>query len=145
VTSADPTPVRGSWRLSLQELAERAGAPVERLERLVELGILAPADTEEPFRSGDMPEPLEYQGPLAIRQFLSTVPAGGALERFRLVPTRANGQPAFGRYLRDAHAPIVRAYGLMVLTLSGSRVAAITGFPDTSVFRSFGLPRTLRE
>jgi hypothetical protein len=33
----------------------------------------------------------------------------------------------------------------MVLTLSGDRVAAITGFPDTSVFASFGLPRTLRE
>ena len=54
MTTADPTPVRGSWRLSLQELAERAGAPVERLERLVELGILAPAETEEPFRSGDI-------------------------------------------------------------------------------------------
>jgi RNA polymerase sigma-70 factor (ECF subfamily) len=91
------------------------------------------------------PEPLEYQGPVAIGGFLSTVPAGGALERFRLVPTRANGQPAFGCYLRDAHAPIAHAYGLMVLTLSGDRIAAITGFPDTSVFRSFGLPRTLRD
>ncbi|HWN21323.1 MAG TPA: sigma-70 family RNA polymerase sigma factor [Gaiellaceae bacterium] len=91
------------------------------------------------------PEPLEYQGPLAISQFLSTVPAGGALERFRLVPTRANGQPAFACYLRDPHAPIARAYGLMVLTLRGCRVTAITGFPDTGVFRSFGLPRTLRE
>jgi len=91
------------------------------------------------------PEPLEYRGPLAIGQFLSTVPAGGALDRFRLVPTRANGQPAFGCYLRDPHAPVGHAYGLMVLTLRGDRVAAITGFPDTSVFRSFGLPRTLRE
>jgi RNA polymerase sigma-70 factor (ECF subfamily) len=91
------------------------------------------------------PEPLEYQGPEAIGAFLATVPAGGALERFRLVPTRANGQPAFGCYLRDLHAPIARAYGLMVLTLAGDRVAAITGFPDTSVFQSFGLPRTLRE
>ena len=91
------------------------------------------------------PEPLEYQGPLAIGRFLSTVPAGGALERFRLVPTRANGQPAFGCYLRDPHAPVAHAYGLMVLTLRGDRVAAITGFPDTSVFRSFGLPRTLPE
>ena len=89
------------------------------------------------------PAPLEYQGADAIGQFLSTVPAGGALERFRLVPTRANGQPAFGCYLRDQHAPIAHAYGLMVLTLRGDRVAAITGFPDTSVFRSFGLPRTL--
>jgi hypothetical protein len=91
------------------------------------------------------PEPVEFQGPLAIGRFLSTVPAGGALERFRLVPTRANGQPAFGCYLRDPHAPVAHAYGLMVLTLEGDRVAAITGFPDTSVFRSFGLPRTLRD
>jgi RNA polymerase sigma-70 factor (TIGR02960 family) len=91
------------------------------------------------------PEPLEYQGPAAIARFLSTVPAGGRLDLFRLVPTRANGQPAFGCYLRDPHSPIAHAYGLMVLTLRGGRVAAITGFPDTSVFPHFGLPRTLRE
>jgi RNA polymerase sigma-70 factor (ECF subfamily) len=91
------------------------------------------------------PEPLEYQGPRAIGEFLAAVPAGGALERFRLVPTRANGQPAFGCYLRDPHAPVARAYGLMVLTLAGDRVAAITGFADTSVFQSFGLPRMLPE
>jgi hypothetical protein len=44
-----------------------------------------------------------------------------------------------------ARAPIAHAYGLMVLTLRGDRVAAITGFADTSVIRSFGLPRTLPE
>jgi RNA polymerase sigma-70 factor (TIGR02960 family) len=91
------------------------------------------------------PQPLEYVGPGAIGEFLSTVPAGGQLDRFRLVPTRANGQPAFGCYMRDPHAPVAHAYGLMVLTLSGSRVAAITGFPDTGVFPHFGLPRTLRD
>jgi hypothetical protein len=91
------------------------------------------------------PEPIEYQGPDAIAGFFATVPAGGELDRFRLVPTRANGQPAFACYLRDPHAPIAHAYGLMVLTLSGGRLAAITGFPDTSVFPHFGLPRTLRE
>ena len=91
------------------------------------------------------PQPLEYQGPVAIASFLSSVPAGGRLDHFRLVPTRANGQPAFGCYLRDPHTPIAHAYGLMVLTLRGGRVSAITGFPDTSVFPHFGLPRTLRE
>jgi RNA polymerase sigma-70 factor (ECF subfamily) len=90
------------------------------------------------------PEPVEYQGPAAIGGFLSTVPAAGALERFRLVATRANGQPAFGCYLRDPRAPIAHAYGLMVLTLRDDRVAAMTGFPDTGVFAAFGLPRTLR-
>jgi RNA polymerase sigma-70 factor (TIGR02960 family) len=91
------------------------------------------------------PEAAEYQGPDAIERFLSTVPAAGQLERFRLVPTRANGQPAFGCYLRDPHTPIAHAYGLMVLTLRGGRVAGLTGFVDTSVFAPFGLPRTLRE
>jgi RNA polymerase sigma-70 factor (ECF subfamily) len=52
------------------------------------------------------PEAAEYAGPQAIGRFLSTVPAAGSLERFRLVPTRANGQPAFGCYLRDPHTPI---------------------------------------
>jgi RNA polymerase sigma-70 factor (TIGR02960 family) len=91
------------------------------------------------------PVPLEYQGPAAIARFLSTVPAGGALGRFRLVATRANGQPAFGFYLKDPQTPIAHASGLMVLTLQGDRVSAITAFHDTSVFPQFGLPRTLRE
>jgi RNA polymerase sigma-70 factor (ECF subfamily) len=91
------------------------------------------------------PEPIEYRGPAAIARFLSTVPAGGHLERFRLVPMRANGQPAFGCYLRDPQPPIARGYGLMVLTLRGGHVSAITGFPETGVFPHFGLPRTLRE
>jgi RNA polymerase sigma-70 factor (TIGR02960 family) len=90
------------------------------------------------------PEPMAYVGPAEIRRFFSTVPALGALERFKLVPTRANGQPAFGCYLRMPQGPL-RAYGFMVLTLAGGRVTAITGFPDTSVFASFGLPRTLPD
>jgi RNA polymerase sigma-70 factor, ECF subfamily len=89
------------------------------------------------------PAPLEFQGPAAIGRFLSAVPAGGRLDQFRLIPTRANGQPAFGCYLRDAHVPIAHAYGLMVLTLNREGVTAITGFPDTIVFRAFGLPRTI--
>jgi RNA polymerase sigma-70 factor, ECF subfamily len=88
------------------------------------------------------PERMEYVGPAAIRRFFSTVPAGGELQRFKLVATRANGQPAFGCYLRMPEGPL-RAYGLMVLTLRGDRVTAITGFPDTNVFAGFGLPLTL--
>jgi RNA polymerase sigma-70 factor (TIGR02960 family) len=90
------------------------------------------------------PEPVEYVGRAAIHRFFSTVPARGELQRFKLVATRANGQPAFGCYLRTREGPL-RAYGLMVLTLSRDRVVAITGFPDTSLFATFGLPRTLSE
>jgi adenylate cyclase len=55
VTTAHPSPEPpGSWRLSWDQLAERTGVTRERLERLVELGILAPTDANEPFRSGDI-------------------------------------------------------------------------------------------
>lgn len=52
MTTAHPSPEPpGSWRLSWDQLAKRTRATLERLERLVELGIRAPADTKDPFRS----------------------------------------------------------------------------------------------
>ena len=63
----------------------------------------------------------------------------------RLVPTRANGQPAFGQYVRDQHAPVAHAHGFIVLTLAGSQISAMTGFPDNSTLPIFGLPRTLPD
>jgi RNA polymerase sigma-70 factor (TIGR02960 family) len=89
------------------------------------------------------PDPGVYLGPAKIGRFLSTVPAGGDLERFRLVATRANGQPAFGFYITDEHGAIARGTGVMVLTLEGERLSALTVFHDTCVFPHFGLPRTL--
>ena len=89
------------------------------------------------------PEPYQYQGPTAIAAFLHD----RALRRgapLRLAPTRANGQPAFGCYLPCPHTEIARAYGLLVITLEGDRISAITWFADNSVFPHFGLPRTLR-
>jgi RNA polymerase sigma-70 factor (ECF subfamily) len=90
------------------------------------------------------PEAAEYIGPEAIGRFLSTVPAAGALERFRLVPTRANGQPAFGCYLTGPAADAGRALALFVLTLEGSRIAMLTWFAGAGVFTEFGLPQMLR-
>jgi RNA polymerase sigma-70 factor, ECF subfamily len=88
------------------------------------------------------PQPYEYQGHTAVAAFMrDRASRRGA--PLRLVPTRANGQPAFGCYLPDAHAAIARAYGLMVLTLHGTRISAITWFADLGVFPHFGLPRTL--
>jgi RNA polymerase sigma-70 factor (TIGR02960 family) len=88
------------------------------------------------------PQPVEYQGHEAIAAFLRhrAELRGAAL---RVLPTRANTQPAFGCYLPDAQAAIARPYGLIVLRLEGDAIAAITWFADTGVFRHFGLPRTL--
>jgi RNA polymerase sigma-70 factor (TIGR02960 family) len=87
------------------------------------------------------PQPYEYQGHAAIAAFLSDRARRRDDRALRLVPTRANGQPAFGCYLPDTQTAIARAYGLMVLTLEGDRISAITWFGDNSVFPHFGLPR----
>lgn len=59
------------------------------------------------------------------------------------MPTRANTQPAFGVYLSDPQTPIAHAAGLIVLTLEGDRISALTRFLDNSLLAPFGLPRNL--
>jgi RNA polymerase sigma-70 factor (TIGR02960 family) len=87
------------------------------------------------------PLPLEYQGQDLARQFHAAVVFREG-RTYRLVPTRANGQPAFGAYMRDPAGGVSHAIGLLTFTLAGDRIYAITRF-DTAVMPSFGLPRTL--
>ena len=86
------------------------------------------------------PVPLEYQGRELAGRFFTLV--FRQRRRYRLIATRANGQPAFGVYVGDPHTAVLRANGLLVLTLAGDRVSTITRF-DNSVIPRFGLPRTL--
>lgn len=130
MTTADPTPVRGSWRLSLQELAERAGAPVERLERLVELGILAPADTEEPFRSGDI-----------LRVRAVTALEGSGVQPEQIAAAMKAGELSFG-YLDYVLQPPP------VMDRTYSEVADNLAIPFDvveRVFLAFGLPQPLPD
>jgi RNA polymerase sigma-70 factor (ECF subfamily) len=85
------------------------------------------------------PMPFEYEGRDVAARFCASI--FGAGRRFDLVRTRANGQPAFGAYLR-APKGISYGVGLYVLTLTGDRICAMTRF-DNSVLQSFGLPRSL--
>ncbi|HEY9243245.1 MAG TPA: RNA polymerase subunit sigma-70, partial [Streptosporangiaceae bacterium] len=62
---------------------------------------------------------------------------------YRLLPTHANRQPAFGCYLVDPRVPVLRAHGLLVLTLSGDRICALTRFTDNALLPRFGFPRIL--
>jgi RNA polymerase sigma-70 factor (TIGR02960 family) len=120
-----------------RKLVGRFAAAVERGDIEAALSLLM-----DDARLTMPPQPLEYQGREAIAAFLyhRAELRGTPL---RVVPTRANTQPAFGCYLPDAHAPIARPYGLIVLTVEGDAIAAITWFADTAVFRQFGLPRTV--
>ena len=85
------------------------------------------------------PMPFEYEGAELATRFCASI--FGAGRRFDLVPTRANGQPAFGAYLRTPDG-VSHGAGLYVLTLAGDRVRAMTRFENT-VLPSFGLPRSL--
>jgi RNA polymerase sigma-70 factor (TIGR02960 family) len=135
--------------------ANRERAPLPRSARERELL----AKFAEAFEAGDIdavvalltddalltmpPEPLEYEGHAAIGAFLADRFGTHTGRRVRLVPTRANDQPAYGHYIEDGHAPVDRCSGVLVLTLEGDRVSAITRFGDTAVMARFGLPRTM--
>jgi RNA polymerase sigma-70 factor (ECF subfamily) len=86
------------------------------------------------------PAPFEYQGREVAAHALAFLFGHGT--RYRLIATRANGQPAFGIYVRDPNSAVMHANGLMVIALEGERISSLTRFDNSSLAR-FGLPRTL--
>jgi len=86
------------------------------------------------------PMPFEYEGRELVARFFASLFSAG--RRFDLVPTRANGQPAFGAYLRTDHG-ISHGVGLYVLSLAGDQICAMARFENT-VLPAFGLPRSIR-
>jgi RNA polymerase sigma-70 factor (ECF subfamily) len=85
------------------------------------------------------PVPFEYEGRDLVRRFCAAIFQAG--RRFELVPTRANGQPAFGAYLRGPNG-ISNCTGIYVLALAGDHISAMTRFENTTL-PWFGLPRSL--
>jgi RNA polymerase sigma-70 factor (ECF subfamily) len=103
-----------------------------------DLDALVALLTDDVFTSMP-PMPFEYEGRDAVGRFCASIFGSG--RRFDLVPTRANGQPAFGAYVR-APDGISHGVGLFVLTLTGDQICAMTRF-DNSLLPWFGLPRSL--
>ena len=124
---ASPEPP-GSWRLSWDELAERTGAPLERLERLVELGILAPAGGKEPFRSGDI---HRVRAVAALE--------GSGVRPEQIAAAMEAGELSFGYldYVMQPPAVIGRTYSQAAEDL------AIPFEVVERVFLAFGLPQPL--
>jgi RNA polymerase sigma-70 factor (TIGR02960 family) len=123
-----------------------AGSPAEdaivarfaRAWQSADLGALVALLTDDVFIAMP-PEPFGYEGRDLVARYWAR--QFGAGRRFDLVPTRANGQPAFGAYLR-APDGIRHATGLYVLTLAGGQICGMTRF-EASVLPWFGLPRSL--
>ncbi len=88
------------------------------------------------------PIPAWFQGRAAIATRLSTsIFTPG--RHWRLLPTRANGSPAFGLYRREAEAGVSQLFGLVVLGVEGEQIASLVAFLELSSLSSFALPPTL--
>jgi RNA polymerase sigma-70 factor (TIGR02960 family) len=91
------------------------------------------------------PAPHEYHGVDAIAAFLRASFAYRGDRRVRLLPARANTQPAFGSYLTGPAEPAATPAGLFVLTMAGDHIQAVTRFHLDALYPRFGLPGSLPE
>jgi RNA polymerase sigma-70 factor (ECF subfamily) len=78
-----------------------------------------------------------FSGRTAIAEFL---PTGPLTDRWRMLPTEANGQPAFGCYAWDPMTGLFEAHSLDVISTVGTRISAITSFLHPELLTHFGLP-----
>jgi RNA polymerase sigma-70 factor (ECF subfamily) len=123
-----------------------AGSPAEDaiVARFARAWQSADLDALVALLTGDVfiampPEPFGYQGRDPVARYCARQFAAG--RRYGLVPARANGQPAFGAYLRGPDG-IRHATAFWVLTLAGGQIRGMTRF-EASVLPWFGLPRSL--
>jgi hypothetical protein len=85
------------------------------------------------------PHPLSYDGIDAVLPLIHQAFGPPTMGEWRLVPTRANRQPAAASYLRR---PGDSAFKLDVLRVEDGTIAEITTF-GSDLFASFGLDQTL--
>ena len=142
-------------RATIEERRPRDRAPLPRSAQEHELV----AQFADAFERGDVepivallaedacwtmpPEPDEYHGRRSDQGADRPRVRNARGQPRRLIPTRANSQPAFVQYAEDPPAGVGRASGLLVLTLDGDRISPITRFAATSALPHFGLPRTI--
>jgi RNA polymerase sigma-70 factor (ECF subfamily) len=141
---------RANLHSRLPPPADPPPAPDSQAERAIITNLVTA------YEAGNVPalvslltDDVVVTAPLAAGAFVGPAAAGlvyeaifGQDRSYRLIPTRANGQPAFGVYVQDPATGVFHASGMMVATLAGDRIRAMTRF-DNSVIAKFGLPRRL--
>ena len=114
---------------------------VERADLATVAELLA-----EDVRATMPPFPMWYLGREAVVGSLAASwdpGAPGYVGRFRMVPTRANRQPAAAAYVRGPGDAEHRAFAIGVLRIEGGRIVELTAFHDPGLFAAFGLPPAL--
>jgi RNA polymerase sigma-70 factor, ECF subfamily len=123
--------LEGTLALAHRPANEQAEAAL--MQRFVDVWEAVEVERLTALLAGDAlmtmpPEPMRVVGPAEIGGFFATVPMAGRLDLIRLLPARANRQPALAAYVQESPAEPFRAYGIMVFALDGDRIAGITGF-----------------
>ncbi len=135
----------GELSETLRPPAPRSDEERRLLARFVEAfladdvdGIVALVTEHAWFRMP--PADVEYQGPSQIGAMLRALAAHRVGQVPHLIETRANGQPAFGTYRIDRARGLAVPIGVLVLSLTGRQVAALTWFVGPAQLAAFGLP-----
>jgi RNA polymerase sigma-70 factor (ECF subfamily) len=91
------------------------------------------------------PEPTWFSGRDAVAEFLAAIPLGPEASRARLVPTRSNGQLAFGHYSWRDEPNAFMPHAITVLTMRESKIAELTVFKYPEAFAGFDLPERIES
>ena len=132
---SSPTPVALSSDPLVQDLLDRyvnawEAADIEGLVALMREDATFPMP----------PSPTWVTGREQIKSFIAAnILDGEARGRWRLVPTRANGQPAFAWYRRTPDKSSFAAFAIQVVTVEEDLVADATTFVFPGLFEAFGL------
>ena len=90
------------------------------------------------------PIPSWYRGHAEIRALIGkTIFRGEANGRWKLYPTQANQQPAFGLYRKDADKQAYVFYGIQVLTYKDNKISDVLTFRHRTLYKYFSLPEQL--
>lgn len=84
-----------------------------------------------------------YLGRHAIEVFFRAVGNPRPRGTVRVLPSGANGQPAYGHYVLRQDGLAFDAHNIQVLTLQRGSIGVLTAFRDPALFEKFGLPPSL--
>jgi RNA polymerase sigma-70 factor (ECF subfamily) len=121
----------------LSQLVDRYLAAWERNDVDAVVSMLA-----EDARLVMPPLPTWVSGRDQVAAFLRAYPLSGA-RRWRMVPTSANGQPAFATYTWDEQTAAFMPHSLSILTLREGKIEEITAFMTPDPFPRFDLPASI--
>jgi RNA polymerase sigma-70 factor (ECF subfamily) len=139
---------RLEWAPSAEPTEQERTVLRRYMDAMARADLAAVADLlADDVRTMMPPWPMWLQGREAVVAALATswdAGSPGYMGRMRMLPTRANRQPAAATYLRRHDDAAYQAFAISVLRIEDDRITAVTAFHDLRLFPAFALPMTLQ-